>query len=571
MEEGAAKVEDIGTPIKGGEAFFLGRDVISELKARAPFYLSDWSDGNHRKVFAAITYMFFCSIAPAITFAAWLDHKTEREFGVVEVLLSSTLAGGIFAVLGGQPLIIVGVTGPVSIFSITVYEIADTLDLEFLPWMAWISFWSMLMHTTLALTNSCSLISLVTRFSCETFGFLIAIIYIVNAIVDVTTFFKDDTIDAALLQLAITFGSFWLCMKLSSFRNTSIFNTLARDIITDYAVPIAMFIFAAVPFLPKFEDIPIQMLDVPDSFQTTSGRPWLVDWGATPGWACFAAILPGFVLTVLFFFDHNVSSLLSQQNNYNLKKPSAFNYDFMVVGFTILVCGILGIPPTNGLIPQAPLHVRSLAEIEIVEEDGVKTEVWRKVHEQRVSGLGQSLAIGVMLFPLLLKNIIGNIPLAVLDGLFLFLGFASFPGNQFYDRLLLNIQGEDRETQNVYLTVNPPVPRNRIRAFTGVQFSLWSIIFGVTQFPPTAITFPIFIAVLVPLRLYVFPKYFTEEELAALDSEAEVHPSNEEGDEEIPEGSGLDKQKYGLADSKSCAEIQLIAKQNGKHINFDEL
>jgi hypothetical protein len=38
---------------------------------------------------------------------------------------------------------------------------------KFLPWMAWISFWSMLMHLALAITNSCSLIRLVTRFRCK--------------------------------------------------------------------------------------------------------------------------------------------------------------------------------------------------------------------------------------------------------------------------------------------------------------------------------------------------------------------------------------------------------------------
>jgi hypothetical protein len=35
------------------------------------------------------------------------------------------------------------------------------------------------------------------------------------------------------------------------------------------------------------------------------------------------------------------------------------------------------------------------------------------------------------------------------------------------------------------------------------------IIFGVTLYPKTAITFPIFIAVLVPLRINILPKYFT--------------------------------------------------------------
>mmetsp|Transcript_18471 Transcript_18471/g.31047 ORF Transcript_18471/g.31047 Transcript_18471/m.31047 type:complete len:581 (-) Transcript_18471:659-2401(-) len=504
------------------KGMWLGREIRKEFWDRLPYYWSDFKDGRSRKVYAAIPYMFFASLAPALTFAAWLEEETENHYGVTEVLLSTTLCGSFFALFGGQPLIIVGVTGPVSIFSITAYEISKSLDVKFLPWMAWISFWSMLMHLALAVTNSCSLIRLVTRFSCESFGFLIAIIYIKNAVVDLVKFFDEDPLDAALLQLVICFGSFWLCLQLSKFKELSFFSPLARDVISDYAIPIGMIVFSAVPFIPKFDDSKISMLDVPDEFQTSSGRGWFVDWMDISIVGIISAIVPAFVLTVLFFFDHNVSSLLSQQNNMGLKKPSCYNYDFMIVGLSILMCGILGIPPTNGLIPQAPLHVRSLAEIDIKEgKKGGKVEVWTKVHEQRVSGLGQSVAIGLMLIPFLLKNVLGNIPNSVLDGLFLFLGFASFPGNQFYDRLLLAFQGSDRETPNEYITGPHPVNHKRIRDFTLIQLAIWCIIFGVTLYPKTAITFPIFIAVLVPLRINILPKYFTKDELDALDSVAE--------------------------------------------------
>jgi hypothetical protein len=40
----------------------------------------------------------------------------------------------------------------------------------------------------------------------------------------------------------------------------------------------------------------------------------------------------------LYFFDHSVASQLAQQNEYNLKKPSAYHYDILVLG--IMVCGI---------------------------------------------------------------------------------------------------------------------------------------------------------------------------------------------------------------------------------------
>jgi len=181
----------------------------------------------------------------------------------------------------------------------------------------------------------------------------------------------------------------------------------------------------------------------------------LVDLVDLPVWAIFAAIIPGFILTVLFFFDHNVSSLLSQKPDFKLQKgffllpldclqqdlisspclllflppASAFNWDFFVIGILVFICALLGIPPTNGLIPQAPLHVRSLAKVREIKEGSKVKEIWMWVVENRVSNLMQSLLIGITLTPPLLF-VLSLIPRSLLSGLFLFMGFASFQGNQ---------------------------------------------------------------------------------------------------------------------------------------------
>ena len=55
---------------------------------------------------------------------------------------------------------------------------------------------------------------------------------------------------------------------------------------------------------------------------------------------------------VLFYFDHSVSSQLAQTANFNLRKPSAYSYDFYLLGCMTLACGLLGIPPVNGVLPQ---------------------------------------------------------------------------------------------------------------------------------------------------------------------------------------------------------------------------
>ena len=52
---------------------------------------------------------------------------------------------------------------------------------------------------------------------------------------------------------------------------------------------------------------------------------------------------------------------------------------------------MLGIPPVNGLIPQAPLHTDSLCDKAFqTDAAGRKVEVVVRCHEQRVSNLMQA-------------------------------------------------------------------------------------------------------------------------------------------------------------------------------------
>eukprot|EP00640_Fibrocapsa_japonica_P000600 CAMPEP_0113946192 /NCGR_PEP_ID=MMETSP1339-20121228/55365_1 /TAXON_ID=94617 /ORGANISM="Fibrocapsa japonica" /LENGTH=640 /DNA_ID=CAMNT_0000952161 /DNA_START=51 /DNA_END=1972 /DNA_ORIENTATION=+ /assembly_acc=CAM_ASM_000762 len=332
--------------------------MIEDLKRRAPHYFfSDWTDGCHSKVLAAIFFMFFTSIAPAITFAVLLEEETKidgvSQLGAVEVILSTCLTGGLFALFAGQPLCIVGVTGPVTIFSITVFGMAKGLGINFMAFYGWTQIWAAIMHVVLAMTNACDLISWVTRFSCETFGVLIAVIYLYTGIKDLVMYFQDGDHRSALLQLIIGLGCAWTAINLTGARSWVIGKQRWREILADYGATVAIVLFTAVPYLGENPDAEIIKLQVPDTFEATSGRDWLVDLSDIEGWAIVAAIVPGFILTVLFFFDHNVSSLLAQTPEFGLKKGSAYHWDFFIVGISILLTGLLGIPPTNGLIPQA--------------------------------------------------------------------------------------------------------------------------------------------------------------------------------------------------------------------------
>ena len=78
----------------------------------------------------------------------------------------------------------------------------------------------------------------------------------------------------------------------------------------------------------------------------------LQDLGKVPGAYIAAALLPAIVITLLFFFDHSVSSQMAQQPEFRLAKPSAYHYDFFLLGFMTIACGLIGVPPVNGVLPQ---------------------------------------------------------------------------------------------------------------------------------------------------------------------------------------------------------------------------
>ena len=113
-----------------------------------------------------------------------------------------------------------------------------------------------------------------------------------------------------------------------------------------------------------------------------------------------------------------------------------YHLDFFVLGVCIVVTGILGIPPCNGLIPQAPLHTKSLGVLRTEERNGVRVDVVEKTWEQRYTNFGQALLTGVVLFRPLI-GILGLVPNAALHGLFIFMALASLPGNELWERVCL--------------------------------------------------------------------------------------------------------------------------------------
>ncbi|PWA47464.1 HCO3- transporter family [Artemisia annua] len=361
------------------------RGIANDVRGRALCYKQDWKAGisSGIGILAPTTYIFFASALPVIAFGEQLNRDTDGSLSTVETLVSTAICGIIHSILGGQPLLILGVAEPTVIMYTYLYNFAkgkDDLGQKlFLAWAGWVCFWTALMLFLLAIFNACVIINRFTRIAGETFGMLIAVLFIQEAIKGLVSEFKVPKNEDpkrekyqfqwlytnGLLAIVFSFGLLYTALKSRKARSWWYGTGKLRSFIADYGVPLMVVAWTALSFTVP-SNIPSgvpRRLFSPLLWESESAYHWTVikDMGKVPPAYIFAAIIPALMIAGLYFFDHSVASQLAQQKEFNLKNPSAYHYDILLLGFMTLLCGLLGLPPSNGVLPQSPMHTKSLA------------------------------------------------------------------------------------------------------------------------------------------------------------------------------------------------------------------
>ncbi|KAJ5290166.1 uncharacterized protein N7443_010419 [Penicillium atrosanguineum] len=497
----------------------LFRGMINDVKRRAPYYWSDWTDAWDYRIVPATVYMYFANILPALAFSLDMFEKTNQSFGVNEVLLASVLGAVVFSLLAAQPLVIVGVTGPITVFNYTVYDIITPRGTPYLPFMCWIGIWSLIMHWILAIANACNGLKYVTRFSCDIFGFYVACIYLQKGIQVLTRQWGsvgETSAYLAIMVALLVLMAAWICGELG---NSNLFSRYVRKFLEDYGTPLVIIFFTGFVHIGHMKDVDVAVLPTSKAFFPTLDRSWLVRFWDLDVGDIFLAIPFAFLLTILFYFDHNVSSLIAQGTEFPLRKPAGFHWDIWLLGLTTFIAGLLGIPFPNGLIPQAPFHTAALCVTrQVADEDesnkGKAVRLTDHVVEQRVSNLAQGLlTLGTMTGPLLI--VLHLIPQGVMAGLFFIMGVQALQGNGITQKLIFLAQDKS------FTPASNPLKRLNRRAaiwvFAIIELIGFGATFAITQ-TIAAIGFPVIILLLIPVRSFLFPLWFTREELAALDA-----------------------------------------------------
>ncbi|KAJ7955297.1 putative Boron transporter [Quillaja saponaria] len=369
------------------ETFVPFGGIKDDLKGRLTCYKQDWTGGFRAgfRILAPTTYIFFASAIPVISFGEQLERETDGVLTAVQTLASTALCGIIHSIIGGQPLLILGVAEPTVIMYTFMFNFAKSRpelgSKLFLAWTGWVCMWTAILLFLLAILGACSIINRFTRLAGELFGLLIAMLFMQEAIKGLIHEFRVPERENpklteyqpswrfanGMFALVFSFGLLLTAIRSRKARSWRYGSGWLRGFIADYGVPLMVLVWTALSYVPAGSipnGIPRRLFS-PNPWSLGAYENWTVmkDMLNVPVLYIIGAFIPATMIAVLYYFDHSVASQLAQQKDFNLRKPPSFHYDLLLLGFMVILCGLIGIPPSNGVIPQSPMHTKSLATL----------------------------------------------------------------------------------------------------------------------------------------------------------------------------------------------------------------
>lgn len=558
--------------------------LVADVQRKAKWYYSDFKDGLHLQCVASIVFLYLATLTPNVTFGGLLGQATDQYMGTMECILTAAITGVLFALFGGQPLNILGSTGPMLVLEMILYNVCSDKGFDFLPMRCWIGIWTTVFLLVIVMFDLSALVRYITRFTEESFASLIAIIFIVEAFKKTFGIYKEspfqmhvsadhiytcqcvprnqslnngslfdgnDTFtsdgqlspwangtspdlskffsvykclnnggelagpdcmyapDVFFLSLLLFIGTFVVANGLQAFKTSRFFPTWVRQNLSDFSVLLSIIAMVAVDILLG---VPTPKLNVPKEFKPTrADRGWFVNpiSDKNPWWVIPAAIIPAMLAVILIFMDQQITAVIVNRKENKLKKGSGYHLDLFVVAICILICSLLGLPWYVAATVSALAHVMSLKKESECTAPGERP-AFLGVREQRVTALMVGLLSGLSV---LFTSILSVIPMAVLYGVFLYMGVAALKGMQLVDRFLLFFMPAKYQPDHIYLR---HVRINRVHIFTLIQVLCLILLWVIKSIKQLSIVFPILVLITCFVRKGL-DRIFTQRELKWLD------------------------------------------------------
>ncbi|XP_052757915.1 sodium bicarbonate cotransporter 3 isoform X5 [Galleria mellonella] len=584
--------------------------LMNDLKRKKPWYWSDFKDALALQCIASWIFLYFACLSPIITFGGLLGEATGKNMAAMESLVSGFVCGMGYGFFSGQPLTVLGSTGPVLVFETIVFEFCKQVGWNYMSFRFCIGTWITIILVILVAIDASAFVCYITRFTEENFATLIAFIFIYKAVENVISIGKkyplktrpDEVLnyecyclpsnysnvpepfnwtsvdketcqlyngtlagggcdtkvyvpDVYLMSIILFLGTFTISVILKDFKNSLFFPSKVRQIISDFSVIIAIL---SMSFLDYKVGVKTPKLEVPSEFKPTlPTRNWVITpFSGNPFWSALVAILPALLGTILIFMDQQITAVIVNRKENKLKKGCGYHLDLFVLAILIQICSVMGLPWFVAATVLSINHVNSLKVESECAAPGEKPQ-FLGVREQRVTHILIFLTIGCSV---VLTPVLSHIPMPVLFGVFLYMGAASLKGLQFFDRILIMFMPQKYQPDHMFLR---QVPIRRVHIFTAIQLTCLVCLWVIKSFSMTSILFPLMLVVMIGIRK-ALDCFFTRRELKILDDVMpEITKRNQDELREL--GDAEDTSKSNPPPYQENLQIPLI---NGNIMNI---
>ncbi|XP_007893707.1 sodium bicarbonate cotransporter 3 isoform X8 [Callorhinchus milii] len=551
--------------------FFGG--LILDVKRKLPFYLSDYKDAFSLQCLASILFLYCACMSPVITFGGLLGEATDNKISAIESLLGASMTGIAYSLFAGQPLTILGSTGPVLVFEKILFKFCKQYGLSYLSLRGSIGLWTAFLCIVLVATDSSSLVCYITRFTEEAFAALICIIFIYEALEKLLdlgekypinmhddlekltqyscvcaepTYPVNQTVDFSIQNNITAWGNltakecqdnggtfvglacgkhgpyvpdvlFW---SIILFFSTFFLSSFLKQFKTKRYFPtkvralisdFAVFLTILIMVLIDFlVGIPSPKLQVPDQFEPTQkDRGWLIDPLGDNPWWTMLAACVPALLCTILIFMDQQITAVII-NRKEHKLKKGCGYHLDLMIVAVML-GICSIMGLPWFVAATVLSISHVNSLKLESECSAPGEQpkFLGIREQRVTGLMIFILMGLSVF---MTSALKFIPMPVLYGVFLYMGVSSLKGIQFFDRIKLFGMPAKHQPDLIYLRY---VPLWKVHIFTIIQLTCL-VVLWVIKTTSAAVVFPMLVLALVFVRK-LMDFCFTKRELSWLD------------------------------------------------------
>uniref|UniRef100_A0A8C2KS40 Anion exchange protein n=1 Tax=Cyprinus carpio TaxID=7962 RepID=A0A8C2KS40_CYPCA len=501
--------------------------LIRDAQRRYPKYISDFKDALNPQCMAAVIFIYFAALSPTITFGGLLGEKTEGLIGVSELIVATCIQGVLFCLLGVQPLLVVGFSGPILVFEEAFFSFCKGYNMEYLTGRVWIGFWLIIIVVVMVAFEGSFLVRFVSRFTQEIFSILISLIFIYETfsklakVVWIIFCSTPETVkvvgepNTALLSLVLMSGTFFIAFYLRKFKNSAFFPGSLRRVIGDFGVPIAILIMVLVDYSIQDTYSQVRMDNsVNYTQQIYNKKKGSLIYGTHK-------IMTGLKML-------SPSRLIVSKKERMLVKGSGFHLDLLLIVTLGGTSALFGLPWMAAATVRSVTHANALTVMSKAVAPGDKPRI-QEVKEQRVTGLLVAVFVGLSI---VIGDLLRQIPIAVLFGIFLYMGVMSLNGIQMTERILLLLMPPKYHPDHTYVR---KVRTLRMHLFTAIQVVCLAVLWAVMS-TVASLAFPFVLIMTVPVKMFLLPRIFSTREMQCLDADdAEPTFDEKEGQDEYTE------------------------------------